>query len=481
MSEWTTRIQDHRVWGAMQALGPSIDRAVSLDDIESTALEALERLRTVLAFCGKRIGGSDPLTVLPAPLEPIATSFDSAKAEIDAFVNDRDRGHLDRANSAADTALAHVAQIPGVATSEELTALIKAASAHRAVVEEQARLSSESRKQLTTELQEIRSALNGLKNETDSAITDLKAQLDLERQRVSAQASEQQKLFTDAQQARSNSFNETLLKIQDNLSKTISDHQGQFSAAQENRGREFTAAQTESQKRLGDLIGEYTKALADQDAEFTKQRDAFVADAQKRLGELHDNYGKTASEILEQVNLRRKEVEKLVGVIGNLGVTSGYQTTANHARSSMWVWQGIAVASMIAVILFARYAFLPALQGDFKWGGFATRVFITITVGVLAAYAVRQADRFCEMARYNRELALELAAIDPFIALLPEEQQHKFKLEMGNRAFGQNQLPPDARTDKSPATALDLLLRSEEGQQVLKLFEQLIQKLPKVG
>ena len=195
---------------------------------------------------------------------------------------------------------------------------------------------------------------------------------------------------------------------------------------------------------------------------------------------MHDSYGKNASEILEQVNIRRKEVEKLVGVIGNLGVTSGYQTTANHARLSMWVWQGIAVASMIGVILFARYAFLPALQADFKWGGFVTRVFITITVGVLAAYAVRQADRFFEAERYNRKLALELAAIDPFIALLPEEQQHKFKLEMGNRAFGQNQMPPDSR-DKSPATAFDLLLRSEEGQQILKLLGQLLEKLPKVG
>ena len=62
---------------------------------------------------------------------------------------------------------------------------------------------------------------------------------------------------------------------------------------------------------------------------------------------------------------------------------SGYQTTANRARTSMWIWQGITVAAMCGLIYFAYHEFLPSVRGEFKWESFAARVFLTITVGVL--------------------------------------------------------------------------------------------------
>jgi hypothetical protein len=92
-----------------------------------------------------------------------------------------------------------------------------------------------------------------------------------------------------------------------------------------------------------------------------------------------------------------------------------------------------------------------------------------VTVGVLAAYAGTQADRFFHMEKYNRKLALELAAIDPFIALLPQEEQYKFKLEIGRRSFAQEEVPI-AKSDKSPATTLDLL-NSEQVKPLLQLLE----------
>ena len=173
----------------------------------------------------------------------------------------------------------------------------------------------------------------------------------------------------------------------------------------------------------------------------------------------------------------RKDVEKLVGVIGNLGVTSGYQKTANMARITMWFWNVVAVSAMIGLIRFAYVAFLPTLLGDFKWEAFAGRVFLTITVGVLAAYAASQADRFFKMEKYHRKLALELAAIDPFIALLPLEEQHKFKLEIGRRSFAQEEVPASGG-DKSPATTLDVLA-SKEGQSLVQTIVDAVVKIVK--
>ncbi len=461
----------------MEALGPAIDQAERLDDIDPAAAEALERVRAVLAFCGKRLGGSDPLTILPAPLDSMAVAFESQQSEIDAFIGDRNVTHLTNANSAADTVLAHLAQIPGISAPEELIALIEAVGSHRAAIEEQERSSAAFRKQAKAEIGDLTTSLEKFKTDTQATLTDLRAQIDAERQKISTQASEHQKLFADAQQSRSNTFSETVLKIQENLSKTLTDQQGQFSSAQENRSREFSTAQTESQKRFGDLIADYTKRLSDQDVEFTRQRDTFVTTAQSQLGALNENYEQGAKKILDQVDNHRRDVEKLVGVIGNLGVTSGYQKTANTARISMWLWNVVAVLAMIGLIIFAYHAFLPTMQGDFKWGAFAGRIFLTITVGVLAAYAAAQADRFFKLEKYHRKLALELTAIDPFIALLPQEEQYKFKLEIGRRSFAQEEVSAST-SDKSPATTLDVLA-SKEGQQLVQTIVDAAQKIAK--
>src|SRR5580692_1860987 len=135
MSEWTSRVRDHRIWQLMNDLGPTIDRAAQLDDPDPAAVEALERLRSVLAFSGKRLGGSDPLTILPAPLDAIAGAVESQRSEVEAFISDRNLAHLTNANQSADTVLANLAQVPGVSTSEELIGLIQAVASHRAAQE----------------------------------------------------------------------------------------------------------------------------------------------------------------------------------------------------------------------------------------------------------------------------------------------------------------------------------------------------------
>jgi hypothetical protein len=104
-------------------------------------------------------------------------------------------------------------------------------------------------------------------------------------------------------------------------------------------GKEYTAAETARQSKYNDAIAEYGKKLAEQDSEFTKQRTAFVANSEENLARLTSEYDEKAAKILEDIGEKQKYVEKLVGVIGNLGVTSGYLRAANQARYGMWGWQ----------------------------------------------------------------------------------------------------------------------------------------------
>jgi hypothetical protein len=133
---------------------------------------------------------------------------------------------------------------------------------------------------------------------------------------------------------------------------------------------------------------------------------------------------------------------------------------------------------MVTLIVIGFKVFLPAILGEFRWEGVVARLFLTITIGVLAAYSVSQADRFFQMEKYNRKLALELAAIDPFMAFLPQDEKDKFKLEMARKTFAQED--PVAAA-KSPATTLDLVSNSKQVQQLLDAIPEVLKILAKKG
>src|SRR5690348_12915701 len=186
MSEWTARVKKHRVWDLMRTLGPHIDKALQARDIELEHTEALERLRSVLAFCGKRLGASDPVTVLPGLLDALAGAFESQKAEVEAFVTDHNPAHLANANNSADTALGYLAQIPDVSSSEELIALVQGVTSYRSLLEEQERSSSTARKEAVAEIAELTATLAAFKSQTESTMSELKSQLEAERQKIAA-------------------------------------------------------------------------------------------------------------------------------------------------------------------------------------------------------------------------------------------------------------------------------------------------------
>ena len=87
-------------------------------------------------------------------------------------------------------------------------------------------------------------------------------------------------------------------------------------------------------------------------------------------------------------------------------------------------------------------------------------------MGLFAAYSASQADRYMEAERRNRKLALELEAVGPYLAPLPEDRQQEFRLALGDRTFGREE-QGFGRRDKSPATVIDMLMKSKEFREFI--------------
>src|SRR5689334_19824600 len=102
MSEWEQRVREHPVWNKMAELGPTIDASLAVEDLETSAIVGLERVRTVLAFCGRRLAGTDPLLLMPSTMDGISSAFANASAELSLFCSNKDFSHVMSANANAD-------------------------------------------------------------------------------------------------------------------------------------------------------------------------------------------------------------------------------------------------------------------------------------------------------------------------------------------------------------------------------------------
>lgn len=47
MSQWSEKIKNHQVWVLLQDLGPALDAALTLEGIDSDAIDSLARLKSI--------------------------------------------------------------------------------------------------------------------------------------------------------------------------------------------------------------------------------------------------------------------------------------------------------------------------------------------------------------------------------------------------------------------------------------------------
>lgn len=491
MSQWIDRINSHPIWDELNSLGNSIDSALAREGNDVAVIDGLERLRTVLTFCGKRLAATDPVLIDTRSLNGLSAHLSVARAEIATFVSDGIASHVIAANAKADESLLVLPQILVSITSDDLTVINESISSYRTTLENYLKLALESQLRVKK-----------ASDENDEKLTVFAALLTAEQQRLSTLVLEYQTQFSAAQDKRASEFAAALTDQQTKYATSAAEQQTQFSKDQDARKSDYAASQLANQEKFANLIADYTQKLKDQENDFAEKLEAADKVHEANLEQLKLNYEASAQEILNHVNARKEEVEKLVGVIGNLGVTSGYKKVADSAKRMLYLWQGVTVAALGGLIFIAYQMAFPAptiersvlkipeaissasspfatqtmrkaeslssSQATVRaaseatsdaafYQGLATRIFLSLTFGVFAAYAARQASHFLETERKNRKFALELEALGPYIAPLDKVQQDEFRLKIGDRSFGVHENVPEKSKSDDPVTLSDVL------------------------
>lgn len=246
------------------------------------------------------------------------------------------------------------------------------------------------------------------------------------------------------------------------LTTLVTENQTEFAASQDARLEEWNETQEIRKTSFDSIIKEYSDALKEKGVESKKFHADIEALHTQYLDKMRQEFADSSSKIRDEILELKREADVLVGIIGDRGVTSGHQKAAEQAREDALLWQRITVGAMILLIVLVIFIFLPQVVGTFTWESFAGRVFITFTVGVLAAYAGSQADKYQKIERYSKNLALELQAIGPYIAPLPQDKQDEFRLKIGDRTFGREGGIHHKTDEKSPTSVADVMAKSKD-------------------
>lgn len=504
MSQWVDRIRNHRIWDLLKSTGPDIDRALARESITPEAIDSLERLKTVLAFCGKRLAATEPVLAHPNTIETLAKHLTEMQANINGFSTAGDIALLNAAHINADNVLEQLAHILGAENCEDLTVISQAAAAYRATLE----------KHLIEVLDRYGEVIAKIAN-SEAKLTAIEATIATEQQRLTTILNEQQSQFSATQDKRATEFSAAQNDQLTKFTTAFTELQTLFSTAQNARETTFSEFQRVSSEKVATLIAAADTQLTKHDEHYLEVLTATSKNYEDRLEELQTGYADKAAEILGQIEKNKKDVEDLVGVIGNLGVTSGYQKTANSAKRMMYFWQSLTSLSLVGLISVAILTAFPGfgeklfgldfnhkapvvvtVQADKGSGatkvegkatlstpsesegglvfyqGLATRIFLALTFGIFAGYAGRQASHFMGIERNNRKLALELEALGPFIEPLGPDERSKFRIQVGERSFGVPEHESDKHKVNDPVTAVDIFRSKEIREFIVDLYSK---------
>lgn len=149
-------------------------------------------------------------------------------------------------------------------------------------------------------------------------------------------------------------------------------------------------------------------------------------------------------------------------VVGEKGVTSSYQRIANRegAEADRWRWITIVIFACgiaTAAATFIKFLKADALSAETAWS-VVIRLLFAIAITAPAWYTARESARHRTNADRARQTELELAAIGPFIELMPEEKKIQIRENLTSSYFGKAVEPHIASHPLDFASMKDLVV-----------------------
>lgn len=208
-------------------------------------------------------------------------------------------------------------------------------------------------------------------------------------------------------------------KYVNKISASIEILRGQIAALQNENNQSRTAIQkTKKQAENTDIqLSSYAQRLSDA---------------------LEDISGK-ANSILSELAEKKKEVNELVGLISGDAVSGSYTTSATIEKKTADSMRNGSVMLMLLITLLLAFTLFDSGRLHFDIETAIFRFVLSLALSVPVAYLARESSKHRAQQYLHQRTALDLQAVTPYIASLPEEEQHRLKADIANRIFGKTE------------------------------------------
>lgn len=173
---------------------------------------------------------------------------------------------------------------------------------------------------------------------------------------------------------------------------------------------------SENAKRINDLELKVSTIYETADLELKKVRDVYA-------------------EAVEEIDVKRGEVNRILGLISGDAVAGSFEESAKAEKSTADIMRWLSISCMAVIVTVASCTLIFTLVKDFDWRISAFSLAFAALLSVPSAYLARESAKHRGQHNKHLQLALELKAINPYIASLPVEEQHRIKSEVASRIF----------------------------------------------
>ncbi|MGD9581029.1 MAG: hypothetical protein AB7V50_06625 [Vampirovibrionia bacterium] len=401
----SNEFENHPIFGKLEQLAARITE----EDVKSKInLEKLNFFESASKYIKDRLNLTIPILTPLSEFNTIAVEIESALAQINSFIGNNNIGHLSNAENNLNTALVRVRNLPLPFSKNDFN-FSKSISNFEGIVKSKYDEIEKENKLLKTELDKIKNGL--IEKQTQiNQITDL------------------------------------LTKKSTEITNLTSTFQTDF-----NNIKSSSLQNYENDRKA--FRTEITTDRNNYKTEFTNDKEQFKKDVAQKILEID----KKTAETISNINQKLDEAKRLVNVIGNVGVTGNYQNIANQHKRTANIWRYVAIGFMTILSGLLIYAIWDVSSANYDWIKSVIRIIAAAALSYPATYAAKESSRHRKLEIINRKLELELAALTPFIEMLPEEKKKEIKSSLVDKYFGNHGDVLDIKDAKDEDVSLSVL------------------------
>jgi hypothetical protein len=223
----------------------------------------------------------------------------------------------------------------------------------------------------------------------------------------------------------------------------------------------FATAQTDRQEA-------FAKLLAEARAENSAALETLEANVEAETKSAHT----ALADDLKAATAARARVEEILDIVAETALIGSYSKIAGEEKSAADLWRWITVVAVVGTVLVGGWLVISASDNGTDWDLFLAKLAIAVPIAGVAAYAARQSSEHRHTQRESQHVALQLAALKPYLNDLEKpDERDQLLAEVGRRLFGHPR-----RDGKHDDSLLDLAADNPSLLAQLAPFLQQLQK-----